>query len=88
MKWLLFGLVVGALTLVYSNPFLLGLVYSNSVSFEFGSVSTLIIHLLGWIGVLLAVFDVCGSRVVERDSLYHSLVGIGVVTTTFQLFIA
>ncbi len=85
LGWFLIGVIIGAIILE---------LYKAIVGFVprwLGGATALVgflIQLVAWIGLMLAVAGVLGSRIIREDQVNYTLIGFGAIVVTIELWLS
>ena len=85
LGWFLIGVILGAIVLEIYNG-IVGFVPRWLASAT--AVVGFLIHLVAWIGLMLAVAGVLGSRIIGKDQINYTLIGFGAIIVTLELWLS
>jgi hypothetical protein len=83
--WFLIGVIIGGIVLELYN------VTVRFVPRWLGAATAIVgflIHLVAWLGLMLAVAGVLGSRVIRKDQMNFTLIGFGAIIVTLELWLS
>ena len=83
--WFLIGVILGAIILELFNATV------RFVPRWLGAATALVgflIHLVAWLGLMLAVAGVLGSRIIRKDQMNYTLIGFGAIIVTLDLWLS